>query len=93
MPEGAVSLFKTVDVPADFERGIDGVLRRLQAQADATRATFEEFWKEDWFAGGFVWKWFLHYEDVGGSEDNRFTPQNKPAENVIRAHYSGLSQY
>ncbi|RNC92623.1 MAG: glycoside hydrolase [Allomuricauda sp.] len=65
----------------------------LQAQADATRATFEEFWKEDWFAGGFVWKWFLHYEDVGGSEDNRFTPQNKPAENVIRAHFSGLSQY
>jgi hypothetical protein len=60
----------------------------LQAQADALSVTFEEFWNEDWFAGGFIWKWFLHHEDVGGSENNRFTPQNKPAEAVIRAHYS-----
>lgn len=63
----------------------------LQAQADATKATFEEFWEEDWFAGGFIWKWFLHHEDVGGAEDNRFTPQNKPAEAVIRDHYGRLS--
>ncbi|MEX0363287.1 MAG: glycoside hydrolase [Allomuricauda sp.] len=59
----------------------------LQAQADATQAVFQEFWEEDWFAGGFVWKWFIHHNDSGGSEDNRFTPQNKPAENVIRSFY------
>ena len=59
----------------------------LQAQADATQATFEEFWKEDWFAGGFVWKWFIHHKDSGGADDNRFTPQNKPSENVIRDFY------
>lgn len=63
----------------------------LKAQADALGVTFKEFWKESWFAGGFVWKWFIHHERVGGSEDNRFTPQNKPAENVIRMHYGGLS--
>ena len=63
----------------------------LKAQADALGVTFKEFWKESWFAGGFVWKWFIHHERVGGSEDNRFTPQNKPAENVIRTHYGGLS--
>ena len=60
----------------------------LKAQADATQALFEEFWTEDWFAGGFVWKWFIHHEDVGGAKDNRFTPQNKPAERVIRNFYS-----
>lgn len=59
----------------------------LKAQADATKAVFEEFWKEDWFAGGFVWKWFIHHDKSGGVEDNRFTPQNKPAENVIRNYY------
>ncbi|WP_350289963.1 glycoside hydrolase [uncultured Croceitalea sp.] len=59
----------------------------LKAQADATKAIFEEFWKEDWFAGGFVWKWFIHHDKSGGIEDNRFTPQNKPAENVIRNYY------
>lgn len=59
----------------------------LEAQADALKVLFDEFWNEDWFAGGFVWKWFIQHEQVGGSEDNRFTPQNKPAETVIRKHY------
>ncbi|NNM17065.1 MAG: glycoside hydrolase [Croceitalea sp.] len=60
----------------------------LQAQADATTAIFEEFWKEDWFAGGFVWKWFIHHDRSGGAGDNRFTPQNKPAEVVIRKYFT-----
>ncbi|SNY94521.1 glycoside hydrolase family 113 [Flagellimonas pacifica] len=60
----------------------------LKAQADATTAIFEEFWREDWFAGGFVWKWFIHHNRSGGSTDNRFTPQNKPAENVIQSFFN-----
>lgn len=59
----------------------------LEAQANATKAVFETFWKEDWFAGGFVWKWFIHHDQVGGPENNRFTPQNKPAEAVIQSYY------
>ena len=59
----------------------------LRAQANAKRAIFEEFWKEDWFAGGFVWKWFIHHSRAGGLTDNRFTPQNKPAQDVIRDYY------
>lgn len=59
----------------------------LTAQADATKAVFEEFWKEDWFVGGFIWKWFIHHDKSGGAENNRFTPQNKPTEDVIRNHY------
>jgi len=56
----------------------------LDAQADAIAATFNEFWKENWFAGGFVWKWFIHHDRSGGAENNRFTPQNKPSETVIK---------
>ncbi|WP_350286276.1 glycoside hydrolase TIM-barrel-like domain-containing protein [uncultured Croceitalea sp.] len=59
----------------------------LQGQADATQVIFDEFWNEDWFAGGFVWKWFIHHERSGGVGDNRFTPQNKPSEVVIRSFY------
>ncbi len=59
----------------------------LEAQANALEVLFHEFWNEDWFAGGFVWKWFIHHENVGGSKDNRFTPQNKPAERIIRQYY------
>ena len=59
----------------------------LQGQANAKAAIFQEFWEEDWFAGGFVWKWFIHHSEVGGENDNRFTPQNKPAEEVIKLFY------
>jgi len=62
----------------------------LTAQADALQVLFDEFWKEDWFSGGFVWKWFIHHKRVGGSGDNRFTPQNKPAEDIIRMHYGKM---
>ena len=52
----------------------------LEAQNNATQALFDEFWQEDWFAGGFIWKWFHNYEKSGGENDNQFTPQNKPVE-------------
>ena len=59
----------------------------LIAQANAKEAIFLEFWQEEWFAGGYVWKWFLNHENVGGQNDNRFTPQNKPAQEVIKKFY------
>ncbi|MDT7829235.1 glycoside hydrolase TIM-barrel-like domain-containing protein [Pricia sp. S334] len=59
----------------------------LTAQENATRAILEEFWPESWFAGGYVWKWFIDHKQSGGERDNRFTPQNKPAEEVLRDFY------
>ncbi len=59
----------------------------LKAQFNATQAVFEEFWVENWFAGGYVWKWFIKHDEVGGSENNRFTPQNKPAQKIIAEYY------
>ena len=59
----------------------------LDAQVNGLQAIHNQFWKEDWFAGGFIWKWFHEHERVGGQQNNRFTPQNKPAEEVIRKLY------
>lgn len=59
----------------------------FQGQSNATKALFNVFWKEDWFAGGFIWKWFHNYEDSGGLNDNQFTPQNKPVEKLIKKHF------
>jgi len=75
----------TAKKPWLVDRSEEGV--NLEAQANAKRAIFEEFWNEDWFAGGFVWKWFIHHSRAGGLSDNRFTPQNKPAQEVIRDYY------
>ncbi|MBP92820.1 MAG: glycoside hydrolase [Flavobacteriaceae bacterium] len=59
----------------------------FEGQTNATQALFETFWKEPWFAGGFVWKWFHNHAESGGKKDNQFTPQNKPVEAVIRDYY------
>lgn len=59
----------------------------LLAQKNATQALYNQFWKEDWFAGGFIWKWFTNHTKVGGENNNRFTPQNKPAQELIKELY------
>lgn len=70
--------------PWDSKRG---KTLNLKAQEIALQALFNEFWKEEWFAGGFIWKWFHHYEKSGGLENDQFTPQNKPAEEIVRQNY------
>lgn len=59
----------------------------LEAQTNTITALYEEVWSQPWFAGGFVWKWFTNDSKVDGSNNSRFTPQNKPAENIIRQYY------
>jgi hypothetical protein len=60
----------------------------LEAQANLLTALYEEVWSEPWFAGGYIWKWFIEHERAGGSNDNQFTPQNKPAGMVVQYYYS-----
>jgi len=83
---GYRSMDFTAKKPWLVDRTEEGV--NLQAQVNAKNAIFKEFWNEDWFAGGYVWKWFIQHEKSGGERDNRFTPQNKPAEATIREHFS-----
>jgi hypothetical protein len=59
----------------------------LVAQSNGLQALYNQFWKESWFAGGFLWKWFHRHARVGGESNNRFTPQNKPAEKLIQQLY------
>ncbi len=59
----------------------------LDAQLYLYEALFDEFWDEPWFAGGFIWKWYHEHQGAGGGENNRFTPQNKPAEEFLRERF------
>lgn len=74
--------------PWKSDRSINTV--NLEAQSNATKALFDEIWNEDWFAGGYLWKWYLNHNEAGGVENSRFTPQNKPAEGIIREYYKNL---
>ncbi|WP_245577807.1 glycoside hydrolase family 113 [Gelidibacter mesophilus] len=81
--------YRSIDFAGRAPWTVDRVDKQvnLEAQSVLTQALFEEFWHEEWFAGGFVWKWFHRHDAAGGKDDNRFTPQNKPAEKVIRTFY------
>lgn len=85
--------YRSVDFAGRAPWSVDRIEQQvnLEAQKILTTALFEAFWHEDWFAGGFVWKWFHNHETVGGADDNRFTPQNKPSEEVIREFYKKYS--
>jgi len=82
---GYRSINYTGKEPWDANR-VEGSVN-LEAQANGLQAIYNQFWKEKWFAGGFVWKWFLKHEKVGGENNNRFTPQNKPAEKLLQKLY------
>lgn len=59
----------------------------MENQSKAYQATFNQFWDEDWFAGGFLWKWFPNHKS-GGDGHGGFTPQNKPSINVLKKQFS-----
>lgn len=83
---GYRSVDYTGNEPWKSDRSMGNV--NMQAQINTTQALFETFWHEDWFAGGFIWKWFIKHEEVGGEENTMFTPQNKPVEQLIKKQYS-----
>ena len=59
------------------------------AQQNGYEALYQKFWAEPWFAGGFFWKWFDEHTPADIPLEADFTPQHKPAEEVIRKWYGG----
>ncbi|MGR3808989.1 glycoside hydrolase family 113 [Jiulongibacter sp. NS-SX5] len=57
-----------------------------ELQARAYEVLYEEVWSQQWFAGGFFWKWFPKKQEGRASRD-KFCPQHKLAESVIAKHY------
>ena len=61
----------------------------LKIQVDCYRALLETFCGKSWFYGLYWWKWNT-YAGSGGKNHRRFTPQNKPAMNLVRLWYTHL---
>ncbi len=60
----------------------------LLLQAHCYEAFFAAFWEQPWFAGSYIWKWYPDHARAGGTADRDFTPQNKPAQEVMRRWYA-----
>jgi len=55
-------------------------------QADCYEALLNQCKQRDWWLGAFWWNWETD-PNGGGLTDPYWTPQNKPAENVLQSHY------
>lgn len=59
-----------------------------QAQTNLLIKTLlNSFWQKDWFAGGFLWKWFPHAQRYEQEKNNRFSIQGKQAELMLNRFY------
>lgn len=65
----------------------DEFVINYMSQYNAYEALFKCFWNQHWFAGGFLWQWY-HSGNEEGRYDKDFTPQNKPAMELIKKWYS-----
>jgi len=63
----------------------------LEAQRNSYAALYQAVSERDWFEGGFLWKWFSNHKEAGGHGGTGFTPQNKPAMDVVKKQF-GLNQ-
>lgn len=79
--------FRSIEYPdAVVENGEANLKPNMNNQKTAYRAFFQTIWGEDWFLGGFLWKWKFK-ENPGGENDAQWTPQNKPAAKLIQKYY------
>ncbi len=59
-----------------------------QAQANAFHCLFDTFWEKDWWAGGFLWKWYPEISERRRNFQNKdYSPQGKLAEETIAEWY------
>lgn len=63
----------------------------LQGQRRCYEAVFQALFHRPWLSGLYWWKWPTHLTD-GGPEDSGFTPNGKPAEQVVARWYGQRSR-
>lgn len=61
-----------------------------ELQTRLYEAFFRVFWDEPWFEGVYFWKWYPYGAGPGRAHD--FTPQGKPAADVMRRWFTGTAQ-
>jgi hypothetical protein len=59
----------------------------LENQKIAFEALYESMRSEDWWQGGFIWKWHLNRNGLHQRNIKAYTPQDKPALNIIKNEF------
>jgi len=59
----------------------------LELQKNYYKVIIDIFYEKDWFYGQYWWYWGTN-KNMGGPYNRGFTPQNKPAQELIKERYS-----
>jgi len=79
--------YRSIDYTAKEPWSTEENLVNSENQKIALKSLYDNFWMEPWFAGGFLWKWYDRINPARGNISTDYTPQNKPAEDLIRHTY------
>jgi len=81
--------YRSMEQPAwrSWEKENQPVVTNHDGQANAYEALYKTVWQENWFAGGFAWKWYSSFRRMDPANNNDWTPQNKKAQEVMKAYY------
>ncbi len=72
----------------ELEKKIQKLWVDENAQADALEALYTIFYKEDYWKGGFLWKWFPEMKGHEGYPEKDYTPQGKEGEQVVKKWFT-----
>jgi len=72
----------------ELEKRVKSTPINQEAQSIALDALYEVFWEQDFWAGGFLWKWFPEGMGHEGYVDRDYTPQGKKSEKTIQHWFS-----
>lgn len=74
----------------ELEKNRQSVDVNEQGQANAVQALLEVFAEEDWWAGGFLWKWYPNLSSAmgEGQRSRDYTPQGKLTEKMLQKMFS-----
>lgn len=74
----------------EIEKNLHSLSINEKAQCIAYDALWENMSKQDFWAGGFLWKWFPDNMGHEGYLEKDYTPQNKQAETIIKKWFSSI---
>ena len=71
----------------ELEDNLKTLPRNDNAQMNALEALFDTYWEKDWWAGGFLWKWYPDKKSHEGHYVKDYTPQGKISEKCLIKWY------
>lgn len=89
---GYLTIDKCAHRAWELEKKVKSSSINQNAQANAFAALYKSLWDKDWWAGGFIWKWFPDGMGHEGYFDRDYTPQGKKAEEVIKVYYQEMNR-